>query len=155
MKAFLNNLALIAYAGSFSLFHYKAGEKETFKDITSEGFFSGAKFLSKGCVLYVTAEGETRQFYVDDNINIVDMAADVDPEKVVTDKLISQVAGKLRSLAEDDAKNDDDNVSVSIKDFTPKKTDIAQVDENMSVLAEIVNAMLAVLRENNFIRLEN
>lgn len=146
------NLALVAYAGIFSIVFYKAGKEETFDDVLSKSFFYPVRDqVRKDSVVYACAGGEMRQLHVVDNegtVKDMGVVADIKPNQLITDSFILQVAEQLKSLAKgaDDGADELPGPAPVIPNLSCQAVADSVADKNFGSIAVTLNSILAVLR---------
>lgn len=125
-----NDLILVAYAGTFSLFCYKT--EDLCELVEKEGYFSKMKgTLRKGDVIFIDCPDKKTIYSVLDN------------ECAVSD-MMSRLSG-LSGSSSPAFKTQENIVDVIIEDL-PEKYDSFELDENFRSLSLVVNDILAVLR---------
>lgn len=146
------NMALVAYAGIFSIVFYKADKEETFDEILSKGFFYPVRDqVRQNSIVYVCAGGEMRQLHVVDNEGTVkDMGVivDIKPDQLITDSFILQVAEQLKTMAKDADTGTDElpETAPAIPDLSCQAVADSIADKNFGSIAVTLNSILAVLR---------
>lgn len=142
----IQNLNLVVFAGSFSMFYYEPEKGKTFADVCRPGFFTDCQ-ARPGDVIFVKDNGKTYQTRLLKNGTIENMAAAADPETLINDALIKAVAERLAEIAKE--KNDKDGETL-VFEAIPDTQMLVVKDEaaaaNFKNLSEAVNDILATLR---------
>lgn len=148
----VQNLDLVVFAGSFSMFYYEPEKGQTFADVCKKGFFANCQ-ARPGDIIFIKDGEKTYQTRLLKNGTVEDMAAAaVAPESLISDALIKAVAERLAEIAKE--KNDKDDESL-VFEAIPDTQMLVVKDEaiaaNFKNLSETVNDILATLRASGMI----
>lgn len=143
----MQNLNLVVFAGSFSMFYYELEKGKTFSDVCKPGFFYDCQ-ARPGDVIFVKDGDKTYQTRLLKGGTIENMAAAAaDPASLINDALITAVAQRLAEIAKSKNGKDEENlVFEAIPDTQMLVVKDEAVSTNFKNLSETLNDVLATLR---------